>query len=226
VALSPARAGGRQLVVGSAASNAPSFLPAALLAPGAAPPARQIVQLGSLQLYRYALTGETAYALPTTAGTIVAECVGAFDASCQSVLASLRISSGTALPLTPSASYASALDGVLIPLRSLRSGLGPAARGGRSTGAAAGAAARLTAVYTVAANRVQALDAGVAAAANAALAGALAHTADAYRALARALAASGRRGPASQSALAALAQADGAAAAAYSELAYFGYRVP
>jgi hypothetical protein len=235
VAVAPARGGERMLVVGSANTGAPTFLPASLLASLPAAPTPQVVRMGPLQFYRYQILSapgqsraETVYVLPTTGGTIVGDCLasvlgGGFDSSCQGVLATLRLSSASALSLTPSATYTSELDHALIPLNRVRLAHSPQINTARSRLAVARAARALANAHATAAASLGTADAGVATAANAALVTALSQTADAYRALARAALRENRAGY--QRAQAALARAGSAVTTAYAELQSLGYRV-
>jgi hypothetical protein len=236
VAVSPARAGERMLVIGSANTGAPTFLPAALLAASLpAVPTPQVVRVGPLQFYRYQILAapgqtraESVYVLPTTDGTVVADCLAGvlndgFDSSCQGVLATLRLSTASALSLTPSATYTSDLDHALLPLNLARQARSRQLNTARSRLGVARAARALANAHATAAAKLRTVDAGVASAPNAALVTALTQTADAYRALARAALRGNRRGY--QRAQAALARANSDLATAYAQLQSLGYRV-
>jgi hypothetical protein len=235
VALSPDRSGKRMLVIGIANASAPSFLPPSLLASIPAPPTPQVVRVGPFQFYRYQVLSapgqtrsETVYVLPTTGATIVADCLAGvlssgFDSSCQGVLESLRLSTASALALTPSATYTSELDHALFPLNLARLVHSAQLTRAGSPGAVASAARALADAHATAAGLLRTADAGIAGAANAALVNAFTQTADAYRALARAALHGNRRGY--RRAQTVLSHAAGAVATAYAELTSLGYRV-
>jgi hypothetical protein len=192
------------------------------------------VTLGGLRFYRYlnlsprGATLESVYALPSTVGTILGECVtgGArpsFARSCERVLATLRLSSGSLLPLGVSVSYAHALNQAISTLNAVRSGAGAQLHAPGNAGARAKAAASLAAAHAAASAAVSRLDAGPASTANSSLASALTLAANAYTALARAAAHSDVRAYAS--AEVSLANATSAMAAALAQLGRLGYSV-
>jgi hypothetical protein len=113
--------GDHLIVVGRATTTDPSLLPASILAAIGRTPAGQAVTLHGTTFYRYlnlTLSGQdgsqSIYAVPTTAGTVVAVCrsltaEAGFASTCQQVVESIRLQSR---PLAPglSPAYAAALS--------------------------------------------------------------------------------------------------------------------
>lgn len=233
VIVAPAPAPG-ELVLGRMAQGDASPLPQNLLATLPSPVTPQIVKVGRRVFYRYlgssSASGSAAqsiYAMPTTAGTVIGVCRpragSSFTSSCERVLGTLQLTTGRALPLTLSTSYARQLNSVIGRLNAARSHAGPRLATAGSAHAQAAAATQLAAAQAQAASALGHLDAGVATAANAALAHALLLAADAYRALAHAAA----RGdaPAYRRARADLARSAQALTLAFGQLKRLGYRV-
>jgi hypothetical protein len=223
-----------QLVIGTTRTSDSSVLPTGLQATLASASKPQVVTLGSSDFYRYLnvstrnpVHSESIYTLPTTAGTITAVCSAsnpsvAFTSSCERVLATVRVTSGTALSLTAHAGYALELNRILDRLNSVRTSAGSGLSSGdvKTRGRAASRLATAHAQAAVSARRITA--AGVSAASRP-LAAALSMSADAYRALARATArrdASGYR-----RAQASVARATRALDDAYAQLGRLGYRI-
>jgi hypothetical protein len=234
LALSPASGGGK-LLIGTTVTANSDLLPQGLLSSLAVAPTPQIVTLGKVSFYRYLnlsprgqSTTETVYAAPTTLGTVLGVCVtrhapAGLARSCELVLASLRLGSGTVLPLGPSSSYATGLNAVLSQLNAVRSSAGSQLGSARDAAAQARAANALAAAHAAAASELLQLDAGTATAANSAVATALRMTADAYRALAAA-AATGNA-PGYNAASGALNGAAHALNSALARLSALGYQV-
>ena len=160
--------------------------------------------------------------LPTTAGTIVADCAVQSATSCQRVLATLRLVSGSPLALAPSEAYAAALDGVISKLNAVRHSVASRISHLKTPLAVARAETRMANAQTAAAASLSDVAAGAAAGANTALADALLRAASAFHALA--LAASERNRRAFGAGEASLVQATKAENAAYTQLAELGYR--
>jgi hypothetical protein len=235
LALVPTQANtSEQLVIGTTRSSDPSVLPTGFRATFASPSKPQVVTLGSSDFYRYlnvstrnSAHSESIYALPTTAGTITAVCSASspsvrFTSSCERVLATVRVTSGTALSLTANAGYALELNRILDRLNSVRASAGSGLASGdvKTRGRAA---SRLATAHAQAAASVHRITAGGVSAASRPLVGALSMSADAYRALARAAArpdASGYRRAQASVARATLALDD-----AYAQLRGLGYRI-
>lgn len=235
VALAPRSPAGAELVIGTTSTvDLPALSQRLLVAfPGA--PAAQIVTLGGVRFYRYLnvsppgkSASESVYALATTGGTVVAECVmpaadSSFTSSCERTLATLRLTSGSLLPLGPSVSYAAALDRVIGTLNAVRLSAGLKLRSAHDAQAQAKAADELAAAHSQAATAVLHLSAGSAGAANGALATALRMTSDAYGALGRA--AANNDAAAYSAASASVTRATSGLNSAFSRLSQLGYRV-
>jgi hypothetical protein len=235
LALGPTAPSGAQLVIGRAATGGAPLAPKQLLAAIPNAPAAQIVSLGGLAFYRYLNLpprgnnlSESVYALPTTIGTIVGVCATpqpqpSFTSSCERLLGTIRLSSGSVLPLGPSGNYASALDRVLNKLNAIRISAGSQLRSARNARAQAKAADELAAAHHRAASALGRLDAGSASAVNTALANALRATGDAYAALGQAALHNDRAGY--SAATIAVTHARNALNSALVELGSLGYRV-
>jgi hypothetical protein len=237
VALGP-KGSGRELLIGtlSAGGSPAGPLPAALGPANASGSRVQIVSLGGQQFYRelnLSLRGqrvtESIYLLNTTRGAVGAVCAAqkpseSFTAICERVLATLRLTSGSALAARVDAGYAMALNAVVTKLNAARSGLGPKLNTG-SLPARAQAAQQLAAAHAQAATAVTRLSphgSGLTAA-NRALASALEQTGSAYRALGRAI--TGSRQAAYSSAEGQIAAGTRALGAAFARLRGLGYRI-
>ena len=226
---------GGTLVVGTAKTTGPSLLPDALVSDVGTLPARQVVSLGSAgRFYRYLSLSPSSgggpanvYAQPTTNGVVIAACLldgagSAFPGACERSIGSIHLSSGTALPLGPSGSFASALSGTIGKLNSSVGRDEAALRAAKKPGDQASAANRLASAYR---------DAGAAiakrtpppgtASAVAALAAALNKTGSGYGALATAASHSNANGY--NAARASIASDTGAINSAVSNLAQLGY---
>jgi lipopolysaccharide exporter len=232
VALAPASGGGLLLIGRTDTANS-YLLPQGLLSSLAVAPTPQVVTLGKVSFYRYPnlsprgqSTTETVYATPTTVGTVLGVCLTrqaprVLTRACEQALASLRLGSGTVLPLSPSSTYATALNAVLSKLNAVRSSAGSQLRSARDAAAQARAAGVLAVAHAAAASELLRLHAGAAAAANSAAATALRMTADDYRALAVAAATGNANGyDAASSSLTRAAQALNSALARLSGLGY------
>lgn len=205
LALAPAASVGPRLVLGRSATAGPTLLPPALLAALPQAPRPQVVTLGNASFYRYlnlsprgVRTSESVYALPTTAGTIIAACIAdkpssGFTARCERLLATVRLSSAKVLALSPSPSYGQALQAALSRLDSVRSSAGTRMSGAPAASVQAAAATELADAYHQAAAALSSLSPGPATAANSAVVDALQRSGDAYRALAHATARSQKR---------------------------------
>lgn len=195
LALAATDAGNAQLVIGTAHPPAPGGLPSSLESRLGAVPRPEIVSLGGVRFYRYLNVtpsgggvSESIYALPTTIGTVTAICSAAnpslsFTSTCERVLATVRLSSGTVLSLGGDTGYALALNRILDQLNAARRS---AAAGLRSTDVAtrARAAAVLASAHSRAASAAAHLSPANVSAANPALVAALHADAAGYRALA------------------------------------------
>jgi O-antigen/teichoic acid export membrane protein len=235
LALAPVQASGEMLVIGRTAAADPQLVPQRLLADPAGAPMLQIVMLRKVSFYRYlnlplpgAHSSESVYAVPTTVGTIVGICLArkalpGFAIGCERTLGSLRLDSGTFLPLGPSPAYASALDSVISRLNVVRAGAGSQLQSARDAGEQAKAADELAAAHAAAASELMSLSPGPAAVANSAVASALKLAAGAYRALARAAATDNARGY--DTASTSLTRATGALDSALGQLSTLRYRV-
>jgi|GEM_PF-6541554 len=168
------------LVIGSAATTAPTLLPASLLAVLPHPPQGEAVRLGGKEFYRYrnlrptgSNVSETIYALPTTADTLLGVCIPpqgntslAIAASkrvladCERILGSLTLISGSALPLGPNPRYATALGHAIAALNRSRSSAGSQLAGAKTAAGQARAAALLASANARAAAAVRATKPG------------------------------------------------------------------
>jgi hypothetical protein len=222
------------LLVGRTVSGDPQLLPHALLDSLSSVPAPQIVTLGSATVYRYLnLTPhgqrtESIYAVSTTVGTILGICVApaaqtSFIGSCERSLATLVLTSGTALPPGPLPGFASALDAAIRRLNGVNASVGSQLASATAAAAQAKAADALAVADAQAATTLLPLHAGPATGAKFAVVAALRLADKAYLALGRA---ASRQDPTGyRAARASVAQANTALTTAYSRLATFGYRV-
>ena len=237
LALAPKASGG-QLVIGTTpvGDSASGQLPAALASALAQTPNGEVVELGGQHLERYLdlsprgqSATESVYLLPTTAGTIGAVCAAdkpsaAFTATCERVLATLRLTSGSALALGIDTGYALKLNAIVATLNSARRAVGPGLLTG-SLQARAQAAQRLAAAHAAAAAAAARLSPAGAdlTKANQTLVSALGQTAAAYRTLGQAI--TGRRQAAYRDAQAKLAAGARILGAAFTSLRGLGYRI-
>lgn len=224
----------RLVVVGRATTPDPSLLPQSVLATLPDAPTPQVVELGGATFYRYLNLSprgeglsESVYAVPTTAGTVLALCLtpepdASFTSTCERLVRSLKLSSRTAWPgLLPR--YAAALAAAIGRLNAIRSSAGSQLSSAPDARVQASAAAELAAAHIQAASALLAVNAGPANDANSAVAAALRMTGDAYEALARAAARTDIRGYISAGA--SLARATDALNSAFAQLRQLGYRV-
>ena len=225
--------GGRSIVVGTAATTDASLLPAAILRAVRGAPSAELITLRGTTFYRYAdlalrgTTGSvTVYATPTTSGTVLAVCRtpspdAGFASTCQQVVRSLRLRSGSLAPgLVPA--YAATLRAVIDSLNVARAEWGSQLSAAPTAGDQASAAARLSAGYDEASAGLSGQNPGAARSDNDALVAALRMDADAYSALARA--AAGRRVGEYRTDTAAIARTNDGLTAALAALGSFGYR--
>lgn len=234
VALAPKETG-QEMLIGTISTGGAGRLPSGL-GPADTSGARvQIVSLGGQQFYRelnLALPSrgvtESIYLLDTTKGAIGAVCAAqkpseSFTATCERVLATLRLTSGSVLAARVDAGYAKVLNAVVTKLNAARSSLGPELSTG-SLPARARAAQQLAAAHVQAATSVARLSprgSGLTAA-DRALGSALQQSGSAYRALGRAI--TGRRQAAFVSAERQIAAGARALNAAFVRLRGLGYQ--
>jgi hypothetical protein len=237
LALAP-KGTGRELVIGTTpvGGSASGQLPAALRGALSQTPKGETVNLGGQQWNRYldlSPSGqgviESFYVLSTTTAPIGAACAAqkpsaAFTATCERVLATLRLTAGGALALGIDTGYAARLNAIVATLNSTRRAVGAGLLAG-SLAARAQAAQRLAAAHAQAAaagGRLSPAEAGLAEA-NRTLVSALVQTAAAYRALGAAI--TDRRQAAYQSAQAKLEAGAQSLGAAFTGLQGLGYRI-
>jgi serine/threonine protein kinase len=235
VAYAAERPAGGTLVVGTAKTTGPSLLPDALVSDVGTLPTRQVVSLGSAgRFYRYLSLSPSSgggpanvYAQPTTNGVVIAACLldgagSAFPGACERSIGSVHLSSGTALALGPSASFASALSGTIGKLNSSVGRDEAALRAANKPGDQASAANRLASAYRDAGAAIAKLTPPPgAASAVAALAAALKKTGSGYGAVATAASHSNANGY--NAARASISSDTGAINSAVSNLAQLGY---
>jgi hypothetical protein len=194
-----AAGGAGTLVMGSATTSSPTLLPAKVLSSLGSVPTPQTVTLGKNQFLRYLNvtpkggSAQTVYAIPTTAGTVVAFCQPqgastAFASNCERVVGSLQLSSGSIRGLGPDSSYGSKLSAAIGKLNSQQASASSQLAKATKPGDQAKAAAALAAAYHQAATAVKHLQAGTATTTNAAIAASLGKTGDGYAALQQAAA--------------------------------------
>jgi serine/threonine protein kinase len=199
LALAAPSAGG-ELVIGSATPDGPTLLPASFLSALPSSPRGEAVHLGSSEFYRYrdlqpngAAGPETVYALASSSGAVVGVCVlpssgpGVVATDCERILGSLKLTSGSALALGPSRTYAATLSHAMSTLNSIRASAGAQLAKAGTAKAQAAAAERLARAHEQAAAAVRAATPGSAErSANAAIAAALSRIAGGYAAMAAA----------------------------------------
>jgi hypothetical protein len=198
LAVGPSSLDGGVLVIGRSDAGNGNLLPQPLLVALSGSPPAQVVTLGGIKFYRYSNASAGAgdastsvYALPTSSGTVIGMCLthGAppgFTTSCERVLATLRVTSGSVLPPGQSVGYASDLNSAINKLNAVRSSAGSQLREALNAQAQATAANALAVAHANAASALGRLNPGPADAANSALVAALGTTANAYASLARA----------------------------------------
>jgi hypothetical protein len=226
-------AGSGAMTIGMATTTDPSLLPSALISALGNRPSPQVVTLGGNQFYRYLdlnLPGtagpETVYALPTTAGTLIATCptggAAGFAEQCENVLGTLRLSGGRVIGLGPNATFAAGLTPIVTRLGSLARQRQAQLSQAKTPAGQASAAAALAEAYGRAASAVAQLHPGPAAAtATAALVSALRSSANGYSALGRAATRQDKQ--AYDSARSSITSAAAAITAAFGKLSALGY---
>ena len=229
--------GGGALFVGMAAATDATLLPNGLAATLTSPPQGSAVKLGSWTFRRYlnllprgAAEPETVYALPTTAGTVVASCVAPnadatlFASTCERAVSSLRLQAADALTLTANPAFARALGRVITTLGAARTADGRRLETARRPTDQAAAARRLALAHDTAASAASRLAPGpIGADANAAIVAALRRLGSAYASLAGA--AQGENKHQYSAAGLAITQADAALQAAFAKLRQDGYSI-
>ena len=201
LAVAPASTTGGLLVMGTAAKTNSTLLPGGLVSTLQGSPTAQTVTLGHTQFYRYlnltprgAQNPETAYAVPTTIGSVVAICQpqGAgttFLADCERIIGTLQLSSASVLGLGPSSSYASGLKAAIAKLNAQQSSAGARLSSAKKPSDQASAANDLATAFRQAGASVQKLQSGPAAAStNAAIATALQNVGAGYTGMGQAAA--------------------------------------
>jgi hypothetical protein len=219
------------LVIGTMAAGDPSPLPQQLLATFSPTVAPELVRIDQVVLERYpsrSSFGGTIYAMPTTRGTIVAVCKSegassGFMGSCERVLGTMKLTTGSALRLAVSTNYGRALNSALSQLNTIRLTAGAQLAAAKTARQQAAAAARLAHAHAQAASALEHIGAGVAPIANGAVAKALVMTANAYSALA--LAATHNNARAYSAARAEIAHTTHALNLAFGQLRGLGYGV-
>jgi hypothetical protein len=193
LSISPSHGAGT-IVLGRTTA-APTTLPATLLAELPRAPGLAVVTLAGTRFYRYlglqprdGSGPVSVYVLPTTVGTVVVECLGhgapiGFASTCERVVSTLSLSSGTALAIGPSASYASGLDQAMAVLTKRVAEAAGRLHAARTPQGQARAANGAAAAYQSAVSAVDKLDAGMASADNQAVASALGSIAAGYQSL-------------------------------------------
>lgn len=196
VALRTSRDASGTLIVGRAATTT-GLLPRQLTATFSSTPAPQLVTLGGARYYRYLdLTpraggpSETLYALPTTAGTMLAVCVDPGPGSdlagrCERVLGGARLAPGI-VAANPEPGYASSFTAVIRELNVVRVSATRRLHDAHSAQQQATAAATLAAEHMQAAAALERLSAGSATSANASVASTIRLIGNAYRSLGQA----------------------------------------
>jgi hypothetical protein len=229
-----AASGQRFIAVGTAATTSPSLLPTAILDSLHRQASAQLVTLRRTTFYRYSdlsVRGETGlltvYATTSANATVLAICRApgpdaGFARTCQEVVQSLRLRSGSLSPgLVPA--YASTLRTVIARLNAARAGWGSQLSTAPNAAVQASDVTRLAAADAQAAAALAGQSPGPAGSGNAALVQALRLDADAYSALAQA--AAGRHVDGYRTATAAVARANDTLTAALAALGSSGYRI-
>ena len=236
LALVPKRAGGA-LIVGTTRASDATLLPTGFAAALISPPQGAPAKLGALTYRRYlnllprtATTSETVYAVPTTAGTMIASCVApntnptVFAATCERIVASLRLESAAVLPLTANPTFARSLARVIGTLNAARAADGHQLEAAKRPEDQAVAARRLAVAHAAAAMSAARLAPGpIGADANGAIVAALRRLSSAYSSLADAAGHSDTRAYAA--ATKAIGQADATLGAGFARLRQEGYSI-
>jgi hypothetical protein len=157
------------VVAGKAGADAANvtLLPAGLIAAtgGQAPSSRPAVKLsrGNLQAYQYqglkpqGFSGPlTVYAVQTTAGVVELACYGPANGDCESVADSLKVTSGTPLPVGPDKAFGSAVGAAISKLDQSVSAGKKAIASASAAKAQAQAAKGVASAYGAAAKQVDA----------------------------------------------------------------------
>lgn len=244
ILLAPAATAGRaaagqlpaspELVIGTAHPAHPEALTVGLRSLLGIVPLPETVLLGGMNLVRYAGAvtrdhgvTEWIYLLPTSRGTVTAICsaadlTGALAATCERILATLRISGGSVLSLGADPAYALKVNRILTGLEAVRRSARPGLAGTDPKGIAA-AAARLGGAQRRAAAAAERIAGVAVSVANGGLVQALRRGAHAYSDLSAAAAGGdARRYGAAQGEV---ARAERALVRAYRRLRSVGYRV-
>lgn len=232
--LAPTQTRDATLRLGIVQEAAAGALPAVLQAGVTKLSTPQVVVLGGSTFNRYlnlvpkdGSVTEAVYLLPTSRGTITGVCsaqrqVLSFTSSCERVLSTLRLRSGSVLSLTADLAYALKLNRILAPLNAARKSAGPGLENFNNK-VRAGAAGQLAAASARAARSVRRMTGVPVSVANRDLAAALSAEAAAYGALGRAAGANDLGGY--QRAEAAIGRADARLRVAYDRLRRLGYHV-
>jgi hypothetical protein len=237
VALAPRGAGGGDLIVGTTAAVDSTLLPKGFGATLLAAPQGNYVRLGSWTFRRYlnllpkgANATETVYALPTTAGTVIASCVAPsvdapqFASACEHAVASLRLKSAAAVLLTANPAFARSLGTIIGALNSARTAGARSLESAKRPAAQAAAARKLSSAHAAAAAAAARLAPGpIGADGNLAIVAALHRLSAGYASLARAADGDDKRRYAV--ATTAITQADAALAAGFARLRQDGYSI-
>jgi serine/threonine protein kinase len=195
-----ASVGAAGLVAGRTTATGPTLLPAAFVKSLADAPVAERVRLGSVQALRYrglrppgAGRVLTVFAVPTSRGVATVVCrapaasAAAFDADCERVAATLKLSGAKAYALGPQAGYARGADRALTALASARSRGRRALAGARTQGGQARLAAALATAHDRAVDALARMEVSPAdAAGHAALVAAIRRARDGYARTARA----------------------------------------
>ena len=199
VALS-AGGGGAGVVAGRTSARGPALLPAAFVKRLADHPAAERVGLGPMQALRYrglrsGASGPalTVFAVPTSLGVATVACyapaaaAAAFQADCERVAASLKLSGAKAYALGPQAGYARGADRALTALAAARARDRRALASARTQGGQSALAGALATDHRRAADALVRLEVSPAdAIAHAALVAAIGRAGDGYARMARA----------------------------------------
>ncbi len=234
LAVAPSTPPGGLLVMGTATKTSTTLLPTDYVATLQGAPTPQTVTLGHTQFYRFlnltpkgGQNQETAYAVPTTIGSVVAICQpqGAgttFLSDCERIIGTLQLSSASVLGLGPSSTYATGLKAAIGKLNSQQAGAGARLSSAKKPGDQARAAGDLATAFRQAGSAVHKLQAGPAAAsANAAIATALQNIGAGYAAMSQA--AAHNNGSGYNAARRKIASATADLRAAFNRLSQLGY---
>ena len=237
VTLVPSTAEGGAFIAGTTLATDATLLPKGFGATLLSAPEGAAVKLGAWTFRRYlnllpagAGTPETVYALPSTGGTVIASCVAPtanatmFAATCERIVATLRLASATALPPTPNPAFGRALSAVVRTLDAARTIDGQRLTSANHPSEQAAAARRLAVAHGAAATAASRLAPGpIGADADAAIVASLRNLSAAYTSPARAADRADKQGYAAAST--AITQADAALAAGFARLREDGFTV-